>query len=144
MASNSSTALNQMNTQINALNTATTNLTNTTGLFNTLPTFAEPGTGGNSVSNGPLIDDEAEMIASAQAAQSTLSTNIGGLQQALQNAATSNDTSSLNIPDVPGFTPFGGANVNNALTPNVVKPSSPSTQLSAQSVSSSALSKKTR
>lgn len=143
MAKTSSTALSQMNTQINALNTATTNLTNTTGLFNTLPTFPDPGTGGNSISNGPIIDDEATMIASAQAAQSTLSTNIGGLQQAIQNAATSNNTTNLNIPDVPGFTPFGGSNVNNALTPNVVKPSSPGTRLSAQSVSSSALGKKT-
>jgi len=144
MAKTSSTALNQMNTQINALTTVTANLTNTTGLFNTFPTFADPGGNGNSIANGPIIDDEATLIASAQAAQSTLSTNIGGLQQAIQNAATSNNTANLNIPDVPGFTPFGGANVNNALTPNVVKPSSPSTQLSAQSVSSSALSKKTR
>jgi hypothetical protein len=118
-------------------------LTNTVGAFNTLPTFAEPGSGGNSVANGPLMDDESEAIATAQSAQSTLSTNIGGLQQALQNAVSTNNTNNLNIPDVPGFTPFGGANINNALTPNVIKPSEPSSKLSAQDVSSSALSKKT-
>jgi hypothetical protein len=140
-AANNSTALNQLNTQINALNTASNNLTTPlTGLG----AVANSATGGGpnaSVSNGPLVDDEAAMIAAAQSAQSTLSTNIGGLQQALQNAATNNTTAGLNIPDLPGFTPFGGANVNNALTPNVVSPSNPSTQLSAQSVSSSALSK---
>ena len=145
MATNSSTALNQLNTQINALNNTNAKLNSTISAFNTLPTFVDPaaGMGGNSVGNGPLMEDEAEFIAVTQSSQSTLSTNIGGLQQALQNAATTNNTNNLNIPDVPGFTPFGGANINNALTPNVVKPSSPSTKLSAQSVSSSALGKKT-
>jgi hypothetical protein len=105
---------------------------------NTITTPASPLA---TTANAAINQSQAEQIAQAQAAQATVSSNVAGLTNAITQAATTGNSRDLNVIDVPGVTPFIGANVNNALTPNVVTPSKPSTKINQQSVSSSALEK---
>lgn len=95
----------------------------------------------DSTANAALTTTQAEQISQTQVAQSTVSVNASGLTNALNQAAASGKTSMLNLVDMPGVTAFSGSNVNNALTPNVVSPSKPSTKVNEQSVTSSALKK---
>lgn len=93
-----------------------------------------------SISNSALMTAEDEKIASAQSSQSVSSSSTMGITQAIISAGSTNNRRNLNVVEMPGYTPFVGSNINNAITPIVVKPSDPDSRLSYQSVSSSALS----
>ena len=109
----------------------------------TAPAMIAAGTanGTASVGNEALITSQSEEIAIAQNSQSVVASSAAGITNAIQQAASSGKPANLNIPDIPGVTPFIGANINSAVTPAVVKPSNPDTRVSAESVSSSALEK---
>ena len=122
--------------------------------LNTLKTLRDTIAGGKSVigrntaivnpqNTSPTADvvsiSQAEQIANAQNSQTKLSAAAVGIKSAINSAIESGDISKLNIPDVPGVTPPMGTNISNAMTPAVIKPSSPSTAISPEDVTSSAL-----
>ena len=99
--------------------------------------------GGNSSGNSALNNSQSAQISQSQSSLSTSSAGAQGVQSAIANAAANinnilkgngaggnNSTSNLNIVGIPGVTPGLGANINGAMTPNVVKPSAPKTALS--------------
>lgn len=94
-----------------------------------------------SVSNGALESSQASQISEAQSATSTVQAASAGVTQTLIDAANSNSASSVNIPDIPGVTPLISGNIVAALTPNVIKPSSPSLNISPAEITTSALNK---
>jgi hypothetical protein len=145
MSEESSTTLSQLNQKITTLKNLQTNLSSVQGVVtSTLSTDINAATSTSSTSNTALEESEAEKISQSQANQGTVTSNAAGINNALQEAANSGKIANLNIPDIPGVTPFIGANINNALTPQVIKPSSPETKITAEDISSSALKKKTR
>jgi hypothetical protein len=145
MSEESSTALSQLDQKITTLKNLQTNLTSVQGaVTSTVAADVNAATATSSTSNTALAESEAEKISQSQADQSTVTSNAAGIKDAIQQAANSGQIKNLNIPDIPGVTPFVGANINNALTPKVIKPSSPGTKVTPQDVSTSALTKKTR
>lgn len=141
MAQESSTVMSQLDSKLVKLRKLQSQLS---GIAGTPATALEEAVNvaTASSSNASLNESQAEEIAKTQAAQTTVSANVVGIKNALTEAANSGKTDKLNLPEVPGITPFMGDNINNAITPKVVKPSSPDTKVSQQSVSSSALKKK--
>jgi hypothetical protein len=99
------------------------------------------GTGTASSGNSALITSQSEQIANAQNAQTFASAVNQGTISAITTAAGNGNITSLNLVDVPGLGSNGGANINSAKTPTVVKPGNPKTQISKQNVSTSALQK---
>ena len=132
------TSISNLQNSLLALSGALVNA-GVTGPTATVMPSAGTANGTSSAGNEALLTAQAEEISQAQESQTTVASSAAGVNQAIQQAANTGDTRNLNIPDVPGVTPFIGANINTAVTPNVVKPSDPASQVSAQSVSSSAL-----
>ena len=132
------TSISNLQNSLLALSGALVN-TGVTGPTATVMPSAGTANGTSSAGNEALLTAQAEEISQAQESQTTVASSAAGVNQAIQQAANTGDTRNLNIPDVPGVTPFIGANINTAVTPNVVKPSNPDTKVSAQSISSSAL-----
>lgn len=119
-------------TQLNLSQTVTTTTIGVTGAT---------GQTGTSNGNAAINTSQAEAIANAQNAQTFASSVEQGITSALITAANNGNLTSLNLVELPGVSNNGGANINNAKTPLVVKPSNPNTQISNQSISSSALKK---
>ena len=131
--------MSQLESRIASLQAAQNNLSQS---INTTPLQqAANNTNTNSTANTALNKSQATQIANAQNSQSFISSTAQGINSAITQAANTGKTKDLNIPDIPGVTPFTGANINNALTPNVIKPANPSTEITTQNVSSSALKK---
>ena len=144
MAQESTTVMSQADNSLTRLRNLQSQLLSTPGSTleqvvnstnSTIPTSSQ------SVANESLDESQATQIALSQSQQSIASANVSGLTAALIDAANSGKISRLNVPEVPGFTAFMGDNINNAITPKVVSPSNPATELTKQSVSSSALKK---
>jgi hypothetical protein len=143
MLEESSTTLSQLDQKITTLKNLQANLTTVQGaVTSSVSTDTNTATSITSTANTALEKTAAEFISQSQAAQSTVTANAIGITNAIQQAANTGKIEQLNIPDIPGVTPFMGSNINNALTPNVIKPSSPTTNVTIENVSSSALSKK--
>ena len=140
MAQTSTTMMSQLDTKINTLKNLQANLTgkNIVRTNTTAAQFANANLGESSA-NGSLISSQAEAIANAQNSQSQISSAAAGVNAAIQQAATTGKTDNINIPEVPGVTPGMGTSIKNSVIPQVIKPASPSTQISAEDESSSAL-----
>jgi hypothetical protein len=151
MSTETETLISQLDTRLTSISNIQSSLlalsgalvnTGVTGPTGRTAMVSGTANGTASVGNEALLTAQAEEISKAQESQTVVSSSAAGVTQALQQAANTGKPGKINIPDVPGVTPFIGANINTAVTPAVVKPSSPETQVSAQSVSSSALDKK--
>jgi len=129
----SSTIMTTLKGRIAALNNAGSQL------VQTVSTAAATTAG--TVSNQPLAESQASQISKAQASISYAASSSSGMTNAISKATDPVQASLLNLVDIPGVVQNLGSNINNAVTPNVVKPSEPSTAISAQSVSSSSLKK---
>jgi len=95
-----------------------------------------------SSSNAALDSSQASQISEAQNATAYVQSTTQGVTEAMQQAATSNTTANLNIPDIPGVTPLMGGNIVAAITPNIIKPSNPLSVITPQAITTSALDKK--
>lgn len=119
---------------------STASVTGTNNIVNAIP-----GTGGitgtQSTGNISIDKTQAEKISEAQNAQTFASSVEQGTKSALIKAANTGDTKQLNLVEVPGLNSNRGSNINNAITPSVIKPGKPSTQIKKQDVTSSALKK---
>jgi hypothetical protein len=134
---------NQTSSMLSSLQQQVQSLSNTSNtLVSTVSTAAAATTQGTT-SNETLAASQASQISQAQQSLSYVASTSSGLTNAL-NQAANNDKGgkALNLVDVPGITQNLSSNINNAITPNVVKPSEPSTEVTPQSVSSSAIKKK--
>jgi len=130
-----SSMLSSMQQQVNSLS----NTSNT--LVSTVSAAAAATTQGT-VANETLASSQASQISQAQQGLTYASSSSAGVTSALNQAASSaNGGRDLNLVDIPGVMQNLSSNINNAITPNVVKPSEPSTEVTAQSISSSALEK---
>jgi len=123
-----------------SLQNQVSNLTKTNkALINTVSPSAAVTEG--TTSNEPLAESQASQISKAQESISYVSANSAGVTNALVDAGTGKGNKLLNLVDIPGIMKSLGSNINNAITPNVISPSNPSTEISKQNVSSSALKK---
>jgi hypothetical protein len=137
---------------LNATTTATAGVTGTTAATVTTPAatgatatattenVATP-TAEDSTANGPLAASQSEQISTSQQAVSTVQSSSSTIESSIQQAVATNTLQDLVVPDIPGVTPTLGANISAAITPNVIKPSSPGTFINPQEVTSSALDK---
>ena len=92
--------------------------------------------------NGALASSQASQISVSQQAVSTVQSSSSAAQNNIQQAVANNTLHTINVVDIPGVTSPLGANISGAITPNVIKPSDPSSAITAQSVTASALNKK--
>lgn len=95
----------------------------------------------NTTANGALATSQASQISQAQSSISYVNSTSAGIKDAISKAVSKGDSDKLNLTDIPGVTQNMGSNINNAITPNVIKPAEPGSKLVAQQVSSSALKK---
>ena len=84
-----------------------------------------------SASSDLLLGSQAVQIANTSQTQTDVIRSTSGITEALNRAATSDIPADkqINIPEVPGVTPFMGADVRLAKTPDIIKPSDPNTTL---------------
>jgi len=134
------TLLSSIRSRINSLSTASNNLVNQTAP--TAVASAAAAVTQNTTANGALATSQASQISQAQSAQAYVNATFPAFRDAITKGVNKGTSDKLNLTDIPGVTQNMGSNINNAITPNVVKPADPDSKLTAQSVSSSALKKK--
>ena len=133
--------ITELEKKIAALQTTLSQTTTVnTGSTGTVATGVTAGATG-SAGNAALDNAQAEAIAVAQNAQVFATAVEQGINSARIAAANNGNVNQLNLVEVPGLSTNRGANINSAVTPKVVAPGKPKTQLSQQSVSSSELKK---
>lgn len=138
-AQKNSTIMSSIQNRISSLSRASNNLVNQTS--STAVASAAAVVTENTTANGALAESQSSQISQAQSGISYVNATNAGFKDAISKAFNAGDSGKLNLTDIPGVTQNMGSNINNAITPNVVKPAEPSSKLSAQSVSSSALKK---
>lgn len=138
-AQENKTVLSSIRSRINSLSTASNNLVNQTS--STAVASAAAAVTANTTANGALATSQASQISQAQSGISYVNVSATGLRDAISKAVNKGTSDKLNLTDIPGVTQNMGSNINNAITPNVVKPSEPGSKLTPQSFSSSALKK---
>ena len=138
---NSQTMIKQLEDKVAALNAAQSGLLSAkvTGGMSTNNATGNNALASSSTANASLNTSKASAIAAAQQTLATGKAASSGVQQAIKDAANAGDTSTLNIIDIPGITQGMGANINSAMSPNVINPSKPSQNITAANISASAL-----
>ena len=133
------TMISSIRSRLNSLSTASNNLVSQTA--STAVASAATAVTANTTANGALATSQASQISQAQSGISYTNAASAGYKDAISKAVNKGASDKLNLTDIPGVTQNMGSNINNAITPNVIKPAEPSSKLTAQSVSSSALKK---
>ena len=138
---NSQTMIKQLEDKVAALNAAQSGLLSAkvTGGMSTNNATGNNALASSSTANASLNTSKASAIAAAQQTLATGKAASSGVQQAIKDAANAGDTSTLNIIDIPGITQGMGANINSAMSPNVINPSKPADNITAADISASAL-----
>lgn len=133
-------AMNNSNT-VAVVNTTPTAPAAVTPATTTTVDTGEVTVTATSVSNGALESSQASEISQAQVSTSTVQAASAGITQSLidANSGKGKIRETLNIPDIPGVTPFMSGNIIAAITPNVIKPSNPSLNITPADKTSSAL-----